>query len=83
MHEYDLITASHKHRKLSSVMVKVSDCYASDLGSLSCQVSYVFGNSFLVNSSNKTRIMKKLFCYCYTVPFLFLLPRVNSHPDSH
>ena len=35
----DIITASHKHGKHSSVMVKVSDCKASGLCSLPSQVS--------------------------------------------
>ena len=50
MHEWDSITASHKHRKHSSVMVKVST-----VKSLNFLVNFI-----LLNSSNKTRIMKKL-----------------------
>ena len=39
MHEYDSITASHKNRTHSSVLVRVADTYASDLGSTPGQVS--------------------------------------------
>ena len=34
MHEYDSIRASQRHRKHSSVMVRLADSKASDLGSI-------------------------------------------------
>ena len=46
MHEYDSITASHKYRKYSSVMVRVADSYTSDLGSMPGQVFEFFVNYF-------------------------------------
>ena len=45
------LTASHKHRKHSSVMVTVPDL-TSDLGSIPGHVSNFFANSFVLNSSN-------------------------------
>ena len=47
MHESDSITASHKHRKYSSVMVRVFGSQASDLGSKPGQVSEFFGKFFV------------------------------------
>ena len=52
MHEEHLIIASHKHRKQFGIMVKESDCQASDLGSIPGQVSNIFVNLILLNSSN-------------------------------
>ena len=46
MHEYDSITVSHKHRKHSSVMVKMADSYKIDLGSMPDQVFEFFVNYF-------------------------------------
>ena len=44
-------------------MGKEPDCQASDLGSIPGQVSELFVNLILLNSSNYTRIMKKLVCF--------------------
>ena len=38
MTEQDLIAVSHKHRKNSSIMVRVANSYKSDLGLISGQV---------------------------------------------
>ena len=42
MHEKDSISASHKYRKHSSVMVRVADSQATDLGSIPGKTSECF-----------------------------------------
>ena len=52
-HEYGSFIASHKHRRLFSVMVKVPVCKASNLNSIPGQVSdFVFVNLIWLNTSN-------------------------------
>ena len=48
MHKWDSISASHKHKKHSSVMVKVPDIFASDMDSNLGQVSEFFVNFILL-----------------------------------
>ena len=43
---------NNKHRTHSSVMVRVTDCLASDAGPTPGQVSEFFVNFILLNSSN-------------------------------
>ena len=57
---YDPFTVSPKHRRQFGVMVSMSDCCASDLGSIPGQVCKFLENFILLNSSNWTRSMKKL-----------------------
>ena len=47
-HEQDSIAALHKHRNHSSVMVKVPDCSANDLGSIPSKVSKFVVNIFFL-----------------------------------
>ena len=58
----DPFRVPHKHRRHFSVMVNMPDCCESDLGSISGQVCQFLKFSFLLNSSNSTRIMEKLDC---------------------
>ena len=47
VHKYDSITTVHKQRKHCSVMVRMADNQASDLGSILGQVSNFFVNFIL------------------------------------
>ena len=60
MNEQDSITASQKHRKHSSVMVRMTDRSESDVGSILSYVSDYFCKSYFVEFISQARIMKKL-----------------------
>ena len=56
----DLFIVSHKHKNNSSVMGRVADSQANDLGSILGKISNFFVNFILLNPSNYTRIMKSV-----------------------
>ena len=58
MHEF--VSVSHKHKRHFSVVVNMPDCSASDLGSIPRSSLPIFDKFILLNSSNSTRLMKKL-----------------------
>ena len=50
MHELGSIYSPTKHKRKFSIVVSMSDCYASDLGSIPGQVNFL-ENFILLNSS--------------------------------
>ena len=75
MHKWDSISASHKHKKHSSVMDKVSNIFASDMDSNLGQVSEFFVNFILLFGTlgitdMKCFLRKKfrtIFCFKYNI----------------
>ena len=59
MHELGSIYSPHKHRELSSVMVRVTVHSTEHLGSILGQVCQFLVNFNLLNSSNQTKITKR------------------------